>query len=60
MASKCSDAYQSSTYNNQCSGSVLACFGIRQEPDGTCSYISQLYASHSEVGIMYAVFSEEV
>jgi hypothetical protein len=40
MASKCKDAYQSSFYNNQCSGSVLACFGVRHEPDATCSYIS--------------------
>ncbi|CAK63318.1 unnamed protein product (macronuclear) [Paramecium tetraurelia] len=60
MASKCSDAYQSSFYNNHCSGTILACFGVRQDPEGKCTYIQGLYAHHSEVGIMYAVVSEQI
>ncbi|CAK63336.1 unnamed protein product (macronuclear) [Paramecium tetraurelia] len=60
MASRCSDAYQSSFYNNHCSGSVLACFGVRQDPEGKCTYIQGLSAYHSGVGIMYAVFAEEL
>jgi hypothetical protein len=37
MTSSCDDAYQTAFYNNECSASVLACFGVRQS-DGICDY----------------------
>ncbi|CAD8161606.1 unnamed protein product [Paramecium octaurelia] len=57
MGTKCEDALKSSLYNNHCSSSVLACFAIRQAAKD-CTYSQGLIAYHSEVGIMYAVQTE--
>lgn len=59
MATPCSMASQASFFNNQCSSTILACYGITESKDSSCNYFKGLHAYHSAVGIEATMHTEE-
>ncbi|CAD8162684.1 unnamed protein product [Paramecium octaurelia] len=59
VSTQCNQIDQANIYNNVCSSAQNACFAVVQR-NSACDAISDLYAYHSKIGIMFSVNSRQL
>ncbi|CAK89031.1 unnamed protein product (macronuclear) [Paramecium tetraurelia] len=59
VSTYCNQVDQANIYNNVCSSAQNACFAVVQR-NSACDAISDLYAYHSKIGIMFSVNSRQL